>query len=265
VRGLSRILAACVVAVGMPVAAHAADMPQVSVDGAVSRPGSAVYPADARLSAAALAAGVTEDAYILGAAWLRPGLRRDQLRLRAGLVYELGAIRRQAMAAGKDDLSIGAAAFQGWLSGLPITGRRTLAALDPARLEVTPADDWPVQDGDRLHYPRRPQDIRVVGAVGKPCRLPQVAFRDARRYLDDCPVSAAADPDTIFVVQPDGAVFPQNIALWNRDAPRPLAPGAWIYVAFDRKAIAGAADEDFNREVAEFLATQVLDDEGVRQ
>lgn len=261
---LTRLLGLCMLAAGLPLAARSTDTFQVTVDGAVDRPGSAVYPADARLSAPALAAGVSGDAYVLGAAWLQPALKRDQLRLRAGLVYELGAIRRQAMAAGKDDLSIGAAAFQGWLSGLPVTGRRTLAALDPSRLEVTPADDWPVHDGDRLHYPRRPDDIRVVGAVARPCRLPQVAFRDARRYLADCPVSAAADPDMIFVVQPDGAVFQQDIALWNRDAPRPLAPGAWIYVAFDRKAIAGAAEDDFNREVAAFLATQVLDDEGVR-
>lgn len=263
IRGMSR-LGLCVLAAMSPFAARPADTLKVTVDGAVSRPGSAVYPAETRLSAPALAAGVTGDAYMLGAAWLRPELQRDQLRLRAGLLYELGAIRRQAMATGKDDLAIAAAAFQGWLADLPITGRRAPAALDPSRLEVTPADDWPVHDGDRLHYPRRPRDIRVVGAVAKPCSLPQLAFQDARRYLADCPVSAGADPDTIYVVQPDGAVFPQNIALWNRDAPRPLAPGAWIYVAFDRKAIAGAAEDDFNREVAEFLATQVLDDEGVR-
>lgn len=237
----------------------------VTVDGAVSRPGSAVYPAGARLSAPALAAGVTPDAYMLGAAWLQPGLQREQLRLRAGLEYELGAIRRQAMANGKEDLSIGAAAFQRWFAGLPVTGRRTMSALDPSRLEVTPSDNWPVHDGDRLFYPTRPRDVQVVGAVDKACRLPQVAFQDARVYLKDCPVSRrAADPNMIFVVQPDGAVFQQDIALWNRDSPRPLAPGAWIYVPFDSKAIAGAADESFNHDVAAFLATQLLDSEGVR-
>ncbi|WP_036113412.1 MULTISPECIES: capsule biosynthesis GfcC family protein [Luteibacter] len=236
----------------------------VTVDGAVARPGSDVYPAGARLSAPALAAGVSPDAYLLGAAWLQPALQRDQLRLRAGLEYELGAIRRQAMAKGQEDLSIGAAAFQRWFARLPVTGRRTLSALDPFRLEVTPADNWPVHDGDRLFYPTRPRDIRVVGAVNETCRLPQVGFRDARDYLKDCPVSKAADPNMIFVVQPDGAVFQQNIALWNRDAPRVLAPGAWIYVPFDNKAIAGAADDDFNHDIAAFLATQLLNDEGAR-
>jgi hypothetical protein len=89
-------------------------------------------------------------------------------------------------------------------------------------------------------------------------------MQDARRYLAACPASRAADPDMIYVVQPDGAVFEQDIALWNRSEPRPLAPGAWIYVPFDRHAIAGAADESFNRDVADFLATQILSDDAWR-
>jgi len=233
---------------------------RVTVDGAVGRAGTAVYPASARLADVALAADIAPDAYLLGAAWLQPGLRREQVRLQAGLVYELGAIRRQAMARGEDILSIRAAAFQAWLAALPVTGRRAPVSLDAARLEVTPEDNLPVHHGDRLVYPRRPSDIHVVGAVDAPCQLPQVALQDARAYLRACAISPAADPDTIFVVQPDGAVFAQNIALWNRDAPRPLAPGAWIYVPFDRKAIAGAADDAFDREVAAFLATQWPDD-----
>lgn len=119
-----------------------------------------------------------------------------------------------------------------------------------------------MNQGDTLVYPRRPSDIRVVGAVDKACRVPHVPMQDARRYLTACPVSSAADPDLIFVVQPDGTVMEQGIALWNRDPPRPLAPGAWIYVPFDRRAIAGAADDTFNRDVADFLATQVPGDGG---
>ncbi|WP_448097772.1 capsule biosynthesis GfcC family protein [Luteibacter yeojuensis] len=237
---------------------------QVVADGAVGQPGSAAYPSDARLSTVAVAARVDPEAYILGAAWLQPALQRDQLRLRAGIVYELGAIRRQALAADNTALAGAGASFQAWISARPITGRRTGAALDPSRLEATPAEDWPVHEGDTLFYPRRPVGIRVVGAVEKACRLPHVPLQDARRYLAACPASAAADPDQIYIVQPDGAVFAQNIALWNRDAPRPLAPGAWIYVPFDRHAIAGAADETFNRDVADFIATQLLSDEGWR-
>lgn len=237
---------------------------QVGSDGAVAQPGKAAYASGARLSNVTVAAHVEPDAYLLGAAWLQPALQRDQLRLRAGIVYELGAIRRQALANGDMPLGETSAAFQAWISARPVTGRRTGVTLDPSRLEVTPAEDWPVHDGDTVFYPRRPMDIRVVGAVDTACRLPHVPLQDARRYLATCPASAAADPDLIYVVQPDGAVFAQNIALWNRDLPRPLAPGAWIYVPFDRHAIAGAADETFNRDVADFIATQLLSDEGWR-
>ena len=259
-RGVGRTLGLLLCLLALPLLAQASAGLNVSADGAVGRPGPAVYPSQARLSDVALAVGVDPDAYVLGAAWLQPDLQRDQLRLRAGLVYELGAIRRQAMASGNDTLAENAAAFQTWLSARPITGRRPGVTLDPGRLDVTPAENWPVHEGDTLFYPRRPSDVRVVGAVDKACRLPQVPMQDARRYLATCPASRAADPDLIYVVQPDGAVFEQNIALWNRDAPRPLAPGAWIYVPFRRHAIAGAADEGFNRDVADFIATQLLSD-----
>ncbi|MEZ2416266.1 capsule biosynthesis GfcC family protein [Luteibacter sp. RCC_6_2] len=259
----ARMVGLLLCAHALPLMAQTATI-TVTAEGAVAQAGPAAYPSDARLSAVAVAAKVDPEAYILGAAWLQPALRRDQLRLRAGIEYELGAIRRQAL--GSENMPLGetAAAFQAWISARPITGRRTGVALDPARLEVTPAEDWPVHEGDTLFYPRRPVDIRVVGAVDKPCRLPHVPLQDARRYLASCPASPAADPDLIYVVQPDGAVFAQNVALWNRDLPRPLAPGAWIYVPFDRHAIAGAADEAFNRDVADFIATQLLSDEGWR-
>ncbi|NID14567.1 YjbF family lipoprotein [Luteibacter yeojuensis] len=217
----------------------------------------------ARLSDAG-AAQITPDAYLLGAAWLQPSLKREQLRLRAGLDYELGAIRNQALGSGDMAVSGAARDFQAWLSGLPVTGRHAGVPLDPVRLEVTPTENRPMEDGDTLVYPPRPADVRVVGAVEKPCRLPHVPMQDARLYLSACPGSDAADPNLIYVVQPDGTVAEQGIALWNRDKPRPLAPGAWIYVPFDRHAIAGAADANFNRDVAAFLATQVPGDSGWR-
>lgn len=225
-------------------------------------PPPAAPPGDGERLSVAAARQAPPHAYTVAAAWLQPDLRLEQLRLRAGLAYELGAIRNKALGDGDLALSAAGKSFQSWLSGLPITGRRTGVSLDPARLEAGRAKDWPMSIGDTLVYPARPDDVRVVGAVEKACRVPHVAMQDARRYLAACPASAAADPDIVFVVQPDGTVFEQGVALWNRDPPRPLAPGAWIYVPFDRHAIAGAADEAFNRDVAAFLATQVPGDGG---
>ncbi|HEY4089980.1 MAG TPA: capsule biosynthesis GfcC family protein [Luteibacter sp.] len=232
-----------------------------SASGEVRQGASAVYPSGTRLSSVALAAKVRPEAYMAGAAWLRPSLKEDQIRLKAGVVFELGVIRMGALTDGNAPLGLAAAAFQSWLRELPVTGRRTSVVLDPDRLEVSPSDNWPIEEGDALYYPRRPADIRIVGAVAKPCSVPQVGLQDARRYLAQCPPSAAADPDMIFVIQPDGTVFPQNIALWNRDPPRILAPGAWIYVPFNRKRIATSTDGQFNEDVAAFLSTQLINAE----
>ncbi|KJV32566.1 hypothetical protein VI08_12140 [Luteibacter yeojuensis] len=243
--------------------APATDAPlTASAAGAVRQGGPATYPAGSRLSALALAARVEPDAYLAGAAWLRPSLKEAQLRLKAGVVFELGVVRMDAISKGDEALGLAAAAFQSWMSSLPVTGRRTSVALDPDQLEVSPPDNWPLQDGDALFYPRRPSQVRIVGAVEKPCRVPQVGMQDARRYLASCPPSAAADPDMIFVIQPDGSVFPQNIAAWNRDKPRVVAPGAWIYVPFDRKRIAASTDGHFNDDAAAFISTQLLDERG---
>jgi hypothetical protein len=250
-------LAASGLAMGQDGSLHA------SASGDVRQPGSAVYPSGARLSQLALAAKVSPDAYLPGAAWLRPSLKEDQLRLKTGVVFELGVIRMAAISDGHDALGVSAAAFQAWISSLPVTGRRTSVVLDPDQLEVSPPDNWPIEEGDTLFYPRRPTDIRIVGAVEKPCSVPLDALQDARRYLAACPPSKAADPDRVFVIQPDGTVFPQNIALWNRDPARVLAPGAWIYVPFNPRAIATSTDGRFNEDAAAFISTQLLDKAGV--
>jgi hypothetical protein len=247
---------------GAAVASAADGQLAASTSGAVRQGGSAVYPVGSRLSALALAARVEPDAYLAGAAWLRPSLKEAQVRLKAGVVFELGVIRMDAISKGDDDLGLETAAFQSWITSLPVTGRRTSVALDPDQLEVSPPDNWPLQDGDALFYPRRPSDVRIVGAVAQPCRVPQVGMQDARRYLAACSPSAAADPDMIFVIQPDGTVFPQNTAAWNRDKPRVVAPGAWIYVPFNRKRIAAITDGHFNDDAAAFISTQLLDEKG---
>lgn len=227
---------------------------QIEVRGAVSAPGVRQLAAHARLSDAALAASVQMDAYMLGAAWLRPSLLGEQQRLRAGVLFDLQSVNRNALKDDRSDLAKLSASLVSWLQTLPATGRQ-VALLDPRAVEVTPAANRPVADGDVLYYPRRPTSIRVVGAVKQPCELPLAALQDARLYLESCPASHLADPDRIFVVQPDGRVFEQGIALWNRSPPMPLAPGAVIFVPLSASSVRSVAP-DLNAELAAFLATQ---------
>lgn len=193
---------------------------------------------------------------MLGAAWLRPQLKNAQRRLKAGVLFDLGLLEQQARRHDKTEMATTAGTLQQWIRLMPVTGRE-VASLDPRPVEITPAQNRPLADGDRLYYPQRPLTIRVVGAVRQPCTLPLVPLQDARDYLDACPAIGGADRDKLFVVQPDGRVFVEGIALWNRGAAKPLAPGAILYVPINERT-AQTIDATLNQDLATFLATQLL-------
>lgn len=229
---------------------------QVHVDGAVAQPSMLTLQGHARLSDAAIAARPSPDAYMLGAAWLRPALQTAQQRLKAGVVFDLDSLQHRAR--NHDDAGLAALAqrLRASISAMPVTGR-VPALLDPRVVEVIDTENRPLADGDRLYYPVRPSTIRVVGAVQHDCALALVPLQDARKYLAACPRADAADPDTIYVIEPDGRVFVQGVALWNRSPPRTLAPGAIVYVPL-RTAAIKPVDASLNGDIAGFLATQTL-------
>ncbi|GAB2797924.1 hypothetical protein GCM10027021_20950 [Dyella kyungheensis] len=235
------------------LAAHAVD---VQISGAVTLPGIKQLAGHARLSDAALASPLREDAYPLGASWQRTSLRVEQSRLKAGLMFELDSAQRQSQRDHFPALADTIASLRDWLAPMPVTGRQ-VALLDPRSVEVNAAENWPVADGDAVHYPRRPSTIRVVGAVVRTCTLPLITLQDARNYLDTCKPSPLADGDWIFVIQPDGRIARQGMGLWNRGLAMPLAPGAVIFVPL-RETGRHAVSPDLNRELAAFLATQPI-------
>jgi hypothetical protein len=227
---------------------------QVKIAGAVDEPGSVTLPERARLSDGALVARIRTDSYVLGACWLRSSLQAEQARMKAGIIFDLDSTHRHAVAQGHKLLADVSASLRDWVASMPVTGRQP-ALLDPRAVEVSPRHNHLLEDGDTLYYPRRPTTVRLVGALKHACQLPQVALRDAREYIKDCASSPAADPDWIFVIQPDGRIFKQGIALWNRTAAIALAPGGVIYVPL-RQSDVRAVDPDLNDELATFLATQ---------
>jgi Capsule biosynthesis GfcC len=232
----------------------------VTITGTVAKPGAHALDGKPRLSDAVKIAQVDPEAYALGASWSQRSLVLPQRREQAGLLYELEVIRQQAVSAGDDAMAAASRSLLDWLQHLPLTGRRVVRSLDPAQLVVSDDDNFPLDDGDRLSYPQRPAGVRVVGAVVHPCILPQVGFKTARDYLAECAPSSAADKELLYVIQPDGQVSELGIALWNRSQPVMLAPGAIIYVPLDRHVISTVADDVFNHEVADFLATQPVSD-----
>ena len=250
----------CIALLALASAAPAAAQQQppantvmVTVQGQVQTAGTYAVAERGRIGDAVVAAGPDSQAYVLGAALLRRSAMAEQVRLKAGLVYDLQQLSQQANAAVAEQ----AGQMLASIEPLPVTGRITGLQLEPRLLRLRPELNLPAESGDQVIYPTRPQQIRVTGAVAQECVLPQVADQDAKTYLLACPTTAAADSETVFVIQPDGKVQELGVALWNRSPAQSLAPGAVIYVPL-KQHVAAKVDPVFNHQFAEFLATQLL-------
>ncbi len=243
---------------------HAQAIIQATALGEVDHPGGMVFEGKPRLADLVKAAQVKRDAYVLGAAWLRPSLQAPQKRLKAGLAYQLGLVAHHAMAVGKEPLAILARRNRDWISAMPVTGRKMVPTLEPHSLQVSAPDNLPIRDRDQLYYPSRPNTVTVVGAVEQMCDLPHAQIQDARLYLAQCERSQYADTDYVYVIEPDGKVAEHGVALWNRSPPMPVAPGTVLYVPFGRRATLHVVDSAFDRDMADFIATQMLAGPGMK-
>jgi len=225
----------------------------IRVEGQAHAPGQYTVVAGGRLSQALAAARPKLEAYEPGIALVRESERVEQIRLRAGLEHDLITLQKSK------DSSIANAAtgLLRWLDGHDATGRIPLSVNDMRLMQVQPKSDPPLESGDVLIIPSRSKTIKVMGAVAAPCELHHEPLRDARDYLSACPTNAGADPNDLYVVQPDAHTVRIGIAMWNRADPQSVAPGGVIYVPIRQRAV-DTVDGTFNAEFAAFVATQVL-------
>lgn len=248
---------------GSALAAEAVATPTaaipVRVTGMVHNPGRHELAPGSRLFDAAQAAGVRPDAFLTGAAWFHRPAEATQRGLKVGLIHELTVLVRHAHLVGHRDRAALGDRLRQRVEALPVTGRLT-GNLDPVRLELELKHNRPIHAGDQLYYPSRPDTIAVLGAVAEDCTLPFVGLKPAADYAQECAPHGDADPDWIYVIQPDGAVSRHGNAAWNRTAPQPLAPGARILVPL--RDVPGNATEALNADLAAFIATQPLPAEG---
>jgi hypothetical protein len=229
---------------------------QVTVQGDAAKPGRYSFQEGTRLHDVLLPAQVNPKAYLLGAAWLHTPLRNAQERLKLGVLFDLATLKSNALQDDETDLAALAAHLIEKVQGMPVTGRKA-AQLDPVRVELNRGDNPYLSNGDVLLYPPRPTTIKVVGAVLGECELVFQPLQPAIFYLKSCPSDPGANADLLFVIQPDGRVFQEGIALWNKSESVPPSPGARIYVPV-RGSTQGDPTPDLNTELAAFLATQPL-------
>ncbi|WP_350648880.1 capsule biosynthesis GfcC family protein [Pseudomonas sp. HY13-MNA-CIBAN-0226] len=228
----------------------------VTVQGDAAKPGRYSFQEGTRLHDVLLPAQVNPKAYLLGAAWLNTPLRNAQERLKLGVLFDLATVKSNALQDDEIELAALAERLIDKVQAMPVTGRR-VAQLDPVRVELNRGDNPYLSNGDMLLYPTRPNTVKVVGAVAEECELAYQPLQPATNYLQNCPRDPGADKDLLFVIQPDGRVFQEGIALWNETKSVHPAPGARIYVPVHSTA-KGDPTPDLNTELAAFIATQPL-------
>lgn len=228
----------------------------VTVQGDAAKPGRYSFQEGTRLHDVLLPAQVNPKAYLLGAAWLHTPLRNAQERLKLGILFDLATVKSNALQDDDTNLAALAERLIDKVQAMPVTGRK-VAQLDPVRVELNRGDNPFLSNGDVLVYPPRPSTVSVVGAVLRECELAYQPLQSAISYLKSCPRDPGANADLLFVIQPDGRVFQEGIALWNESKSVTPAPGAHIYVPVHSTA-KGDPTPDLNTELAAFIATQPL-------
>ncbi|MEL0167512.1 MAG: capsule biosynthesis GfcC family protein [Pseudomonadaceae bacterium] len=224
------------------------------VTGQVSVPGSFLWHQGARLLDLTTAAQVDTSSWPLGAALLRQSAKHEQRKLKAGVLFDLRAARVNAAALGDDSLTELLAALQQQVAQMPVTGR-VPAEMNPLKQRLAKFNPL-LEPGDQLVYPGNPHTIRIVGAVNAPCDLEFIPAQSPKRYLDSCSQHWIANPDEIYLIQPNGDTSRLGIAPWNSEDAW-LAEGGTIYVPL-RHALFGESGNDFNNEMAALLATQYI-------
>ena len=224
----------------------------IHIDGAVLAPGSYQWHAEARLRDATVAGQVRADAWFLGAALLRKSALKPQQRLKAGVLFDLRVNKLHARNENNTALLELMERLERQVESMPVTGR-VMAELNPFQLLVARQNQL-LEPGDRLIYPTRPDQIRVLGAVEADCVLafdPALALKD---YLRQCPAHTGADRNSVHVIQPDGHVQEVGIAHWNAQ-PVNLAVGTVIYRPVN-PGLLSPDTPDLNTDFTQWLATQ---------
>lgn len=228
----------------------------IQAQGLVAKPGPHQFAPGARLFDAIQAAQPLESAYLLGAALLSQDAQLDEIKLRAGLAFEL---EQQLQLSRSLDTKHSHQALlerlRDWVKTQEIKGRK-FVDLNPIAVELERKNNPILQSGDAIYFPSRPNWVTVTGAVQEDCRVqfqPQMQTGDA---LDACPAHTLADPDWVDVIQPDGTIIALGVRGWNAGPVTFLAPGAVVLRRL--RALADSSTDALNRDFASFLASRLL-------
>ena len=229
----------------------------VTVTGDVANPGPVELPAGGRLLDVINEAVPNAEGYWLAGVLLRQSLLEEQARLKAGVLFDLDVLQRMALLFDMPSRVALAQRLTEQVRQMPVTGRQ-IADLDPVAVEVGFARNIRLDDGDRLIYPKRIDEVEVLGAVAAPCHLPYQPLQEAREYLQGCSILSDAEADYLWLIQPNGVSRRVGIAHWNRESGHMPVAGSKILVPVKNDDLDPPLPE-LNQQLAELIATQLAE------
>ncbi|UVK92005.1 capsule biosynthesis GfcC family protein [Pseudomonas atacamensis] len=229
----------------------------VTVSGDVANPGSIALPPGGRLFDVISEAVPNAEGYWLAGGLLRQSLVEEQTRLKVGVLFDLEVLQRMATLFDRPSRAALAQRIAEEVRQMPVTGRQ-IADLDPVAVEVGFARNIRLDDGDRLIYPKRVDEVQVLGAVTEPCHLPYQPLQEAREYLEGCSILEDAEADYLWLIQPNGVSRRVGIAHWNRESGQFPVAGSRILVPIKNDDLDPPLPE-LNQQLAEFIATQLAE------
>lgn len=229
----------------------------VTVTGDVANPGPVELPAGGRLLDVINEAVPNAEGYWLAGVLLRQSLLEEQTRLKAGVLFDLDVLQRMALLFDMPSRVTLAQRLTEQVRQMPVTGRQ-IADLDPVAVEVGFARNIRLDDGDRLIYPKRIDEVEVLGAVAEPCHLPYQPLQEAREYLQGCSILSDAEADYLWLIQPNGVSRRVGIAHWNRESGHIPVAGSKILVPVKNDDLDPPLPE-LNQQLAELIATQLAE------
>lgn len=229
----------------------------VTVTGDVANPGPVELPKGGRLLDVINEAVPNAEGYWLAGVLLRQSLLEEQTRLKAGVLFDLDVLQRMALLYDMPSRVALAHRLTEQVRQMPVTGRQ-IADLDPVAVEVGFARNIRLDDGDRLIYPKRIDEVEVLGAVAAPCHLPYQPLQEAREYLQGCSILSDAEADYLWLIQPNGVSRRVGIAHWNRESGHMPVAGSKILVPVKNDDLDPPLPE-LNQQLAELIATQLAE------
>ena len=214
----------------------------ITLTGEVNNPGDySIQPGDRILDIINRAGGYTSEGYFPGAVFLRKEVAKSQEaafdRAADALEDTVIDIVTQTTLAPDQNIS--------QFTLLPISELitkirnekplgRMVVNLDMYNLKTDPMMNFLVQDGDKLHIPRRPSSVSIVGEVLNSASVGFNPGFDVNDYIQSAGgLKDSADSSKIFVILPDGKSELVKMNLFASS--KTIIPGSTIVISRDSR------------------------------